>query len=83
MPVVADAPLTSNHFENVIPFKVQVKFDIPLFEGQVDVDSLDKWLNVLEGFFSIHNFSSKENVTFALLTMVPHVKNWCDTYCEK
>jgi hypothetical protein len=33
------------------PFKVQVNFDIPLFEGLVDVDVVDKWLNLLEGFF--------------------------------
>ena len=25
------------------PFKVQVNFDIPLFEGLIDVDVVDKW----------------------------------------
>jgi hypothetical protein len=33
------------------PFKVQVNFDIPLFEGLIDVDVVDKWLNLLEGYF--------------------------------
>jgi hypothetical protein len=29
------------------PFKVQIKFDIPIFEGHIDVDVVDKWLNLL------------------------------------
>jgi hypothetical protein len=33
------------------PFKVQIKFNIPIFEGQVDADVVDKWLNLLEGYF--------------------------------
>jgi hypothetical protein len=48
------------------PFKVQINFDIPLFEGLIVVDVVDKWLNLLEGYFSVHNFSDRENITFAL-----------------
>jgi hypothetical protein len=51
-----EAHSTSNHFKGVTPFKVQVNFDIPLFEGQIYVNALEKWLNLLEGYFSIHNF---------------------------
>jgi hypothetical protein len=65
------------------PFKVQVNFDIPLFEGLIDADAIDKWLNLLEGYFLVHNFSNRENITFALLKVVPHVKDWWDTYSEK
>jgi hypothetical protein len=31
----------------------------------------------------VHNFSNRENITFALLKVVPHVKDWQDTYSEK
>jgi hypothetical protein len=34
-------------------------------------------------YFSVHNFSDRENITFALLKVVPHVKDWWDTYSEK
>jgi hypothetical protein len=44
------------HFGGTSPFKVQVNFDIPIFEGQIDADALEKWLNLLEGYFSVHNF---------------------------
>ena len=33
------------------PFKVQVNFDIPIFEGQIDANVVDRWLNLLEGYF--------------------------------
>jgi hypothetical protein len=38
---------------------------------------------MLEGYFSIHNFSDRENITFALLKSLPHVKHWWENYLEK
>lgn len=52
------ASTSKNHFRGSTPFKVQVNFDIPIFEGQIYVDVVDKWLNLLEGYFSIHYFSN-------------------------
>jgi hypothetical protein len=72
-----------NHFGSTSPFKVQVNFDIPIFEGQIDADALEKWLNLLEGYFFVHNFSDREKITFALLKALPHVKHWWETYWEK
>jgi hypothetical protein len=65
------------------PLKVQVNFDIPILEGRNDVDALEKWLNFLEGYFFIHNFFDKENITFVFLKSLPHVKHWWETYWEK
>jgi hypothetical protein len=47
---------TSSSSGGIVPFKVQINFNIPIFEGQIDADSIDKWLNLLEGYFSVHNF---------------------------
>jgi hypothetical protein len=58
------------------PFKVQINFDIPIFEGQIDTYVVDKWLNLLEGYFFVHKFSNREKITFALLKVIPHVKDW-------
>jgi hypothetical protein len=69
--------------DHATPFKVQVNFYITLFQGLIDADVVDKWLNLLEGYFSVHNFFDKENITFALLKVLPHVKDWWDTYLEK
>jgi hypothetical protein len=53
------------------PFKVQVNFDIPIFDGKIDADVVDRWLNLLEGYFSVHEFSDRENIIFALLKAAP------------
>jgi hypothetical protein len=80
----------SSSSRGVAPFKVQINFDIPIFEGQIDTDVVDKWLNLLEGYFNvhnfsnnIHNFSNREMITFALLKDVLHVKYWWETFCEQ
>jgi hypothetical protein len=57
-----ETPSTSNHFGGVTPFKVQVNFDIPLFEGNIDADALEKWLNLLEGYYSVQkNFEHQKD----------------------
>ena len=60
--------------------KVQFNFDILVFEGQIDAEALEKWLTLLEGYFSVHIFSDKEKITFALLKALPRVKHWWETY---
>lgn len=65
------------------PFKVEINFNIPIFEGQIDVDVVDKWSNLIEWYFSIHNVSNRENITFSLLKFVPRVKDWWETFSEK
>ena len=77
------ASASSSSSGNATPFKVQVNFEIPIFEGQIDADAVDKWLNLLEGYFSVHEFSSREKIVFALLKAAPHVKDWWETYCEQ
>jgi hypothetical protein len=67
--ITIDASSSSNHFGGTSPFKVH-------FEGQIYVDALEKWLNLLEGYFSVHNFFNREKITFALLKALPHVKHW-------
>lgn len=75
-----EAPSTSDNFGVATPFKVQVNFDIPLFEGQIDVDAFEKWLNLLEGDFFIQILLDNENIMFTLLKSLPHVKYWWECY---
>ena len=77
-----DTSASSSHSGGVNPFKVQVNFDIPIFEGQIDADVIDRWLNLLEGQFSLHDFSDQEKIIFALLKATPHVKDQWETYYE-
>jgi hypothetical protein len=78
--LIGDASTSSR---GVTPFKVQINFDIPIFEGKLDADAIDKWLNLLEGCCFVHNFSDRENITIAPLKDVLHVNDWWETFCEK
>jgi hypothetical protein len=49
----------------------------------IDENVVDKWLNLLEVYFSFHNFSDREKITFSLIKVIPHVKDWWDTYSEQ
>jgi hypothetical protein len=78
--ITAGAYSSSGHFGGTFHFKVQVNFDIHVFQGQIDAEALEKWLTLLEGYFFVHNFSDKEKITFALLKALLHVKHWWETY---
>jgi hypothetical protein len=80
LPTITCTSSSRNHIGDATPFKVKFNFDIPIFEGQIDADALKKWLNLLEGYFSVNNFSDKEKITFVLLKALPHVKHWWETY---
>jgi hypothetical protein len=83
LPITTNASSSRDHFGGTSPFKVQVNFNIPIFEGHIDAAALEKWLNLLEGYFYVHNFSDRENITFALLKALPHVKHRWETYWDK
>ena len=53
---IGDASSSESHSRGATPFKVQVNFDIPIFEVQRDVDVIDKCLNMLEGYFQFMIF---------------------------
>jgi hypothetical protein len=83
LPIATCTSSSSDHFGGTSPLKVQVNFDIPIFDGHIDADALEKWLNLLEGYFSVQTFSDREKITFALLKALPHVKHWWETYWEQ
>ena len=67
------SPSLVSPFHGNIPFKVQVNFDIPNFEGKVDVD-VDNWLSKFDQYFSVNHFLDAEKITFSLFKDETHVK---------
>lgn len=62
---------SNSHSGGATLFKVQVNFEIPIFEGQIDPNIMDRWLNLSEGYFLVHNFSNWENNVFSLFKATP------------
>jgi hypothetical protein len=81
--VTTEAYSIRSYFESKTPFKVQFNFDIPLFEGKIDAYALEKWLNLLEYYYFVQNFSDIEKITLALLKSLPHVRAWWEGYWER
>lgn len=61
---IGGASTSRSQSEGSTTFKVQVNFDIPIFEGQIDADVVDKWLNLLEGYFFVHDFLARKRLLF-------------------
>ena len=55
-------------------FKAQINFDLTLFKFQIDVDSLEKWLNILEGYYHAQKNVKIEMIMFSLLKSLSHVR---------
>jgi hypothetical protein len=62
---IGGASTSRSNYGGATPFKVQVNFDIPIFDGQIDADVVDIWLNLLEGYFLVHEFSDREKIIFS------------------
>nr|CAD1821363.1 unnamed protein product [Ananas comosus var. bracteatus] len=58
------------------PFKVKAKIKIPNYNGVVDAEKLDAWLDQLETYFDLYNYSNAKKVTFAKLKLVGHALTW-------
>ena len=71
LPIAIGASSSNNHFGSTSPFKVQVNFDILIFEGQIHADALDKWLNLLEVYFFVHIFSTGKRSPSHSLNLSP------------
>ena len=55
------ASTSSNHSRGATPFKVQVNIHIPIFDGQIDANAIDRWLNLLEGYFLVQDFFTTQS----------------------
>jgi hypothetical protein len=83
LPITVGTYSSRDHFGGTSPFNVQVNFYIPVFEIQINANSLEQWLNLLQGYFFVLNFSNMENITFALFKDLPHVKHLWENYWEQ
>jgi hypothetical protein len=81
--ITTEESSSSDHFGGATLFKVQVNFNILILDGQIDLNALEKWLNILEGYLFFHNLSDREKITFVLLKAISHIRNWWETYLRK
>ncbi|GJT76267.1 hypothetical protein Tco_1042992 [Tanacetum coccineum] len=58
------------------PFKVEARIDIPSYDGTVDAEKLDSWIDQLETYFTLYGFTSVKKVSFVRLKLTSHALAW-------
>ncbi|GKC73147.1 hypothetical protein Tco_1119030 [Tanacetum coccineum] len=64
------------------PFKVEARIDIPSYDGTVDTEKLDSWIDQLETYFTLYGLSSTEKVSFARLKLTSHALAWWNSFLK-
>ncbi|KAA8535891.1 hypothetical protein F0562_030894 [Nyssa sinensis] len=77
-----DASVVSPTEGKLRPFKVEARMEIPTFDGTVDAEKLDSWIDQLETYFTLYGFSSTEKVSFARLKLINHALTWWNAYLK-
>ena len=55
-----------------VPFKVEVKLEISMYDGQTNVEVLDSWLKQLEVYFRLYRIQETQHISFTHLKMTQH-----------
>ena len=56
--------------------KIDFKMEIPVYDGSVNVQRLDDWIERMEMYFTLYGYSSKEKIVFATLKLSGHAFTW-------
>nr|CAD1840708.1 unnamed protein product [Ananas comosus var. bracteatus] len=57
-------------------FKVEAKFEIPNYDGIVDAEKLDAWLDQLETYFDLYNYSNEDKEFYPIGYEEKRWKRW-------
>ncbi|KAF6135279.1 hypothetical protein GIB67_021641, partial [Kingdonia uniflora] len=68
---------SSNPIRNL---RINLKIEIPVFDGSIDAEILDNWLDRLELYFSINEYSNAQQICFVTLKFASHTLTWWKSY---
>ncbi|KAL5732211.1 hypothetical protein ACHQM5_004858 [Ranunculus cassubicifolius] len=56
--------------------KINFKLDIRDYDGSIDVEKLDDWIDRLETYFTLYDYSSEDKLAYATLKLSKHALTW-------
>ena len=74
---------TRHHSNKINPFKVQMNLDIPNLEGNIDMESVDNWVQQMESYYAMNQLFKAEKITIASLKMSTYVHCWWENLSTK
>ncbi|KAK0581648.1 hypothetical protein LWI29_016413 [Acer saccharum] len=63
-------------------FKVDVKMNMPTYDGAGDAKKLGNWIGQLETYFTIHGYTSTQKLSFARLKLSSHPLTCWNAYLK-
>ncbi|KAK1382534.1 hypothetical protein POM88_020269 [Heracleum sosnowskyi] len=66
--------------KKLINLKIDFEVEIPMYDGSVDMEKLDDWIERLETYFTLYGFSSKKKIIFVTLKLSSHALMWWKSY---
>ena len=75
-------PTSSQHSIVQNPFRVELKVDIKVFDGRMDAESLETWIQALEVYFSYQAYTDEKWIDFSRLKMGRKALLWWESFCR-
>ncbi|TXG50795.1 hypothetical protein EZV62_023319 [Acer yangbiense] len=63
--------------------KVDFKVDIPVYDGIINAEKLDRWIDRLEIYYTVNKYSKSQKIKFASLKLSSHALTWWKSYRKR
>ncbi|OMO87157.1 hypothetical protein CCACVL1_09231, partial [Corchorus capsularis] len=64
----------------VEPFKMEVRIEIPIYDGELDPEKLNGWIKQLEVYFSTKSYTDQQKISFSRLRLGNHAVTWWESF---
>ncbi|OMO60967.1 hypothetical protein CCACVL1_23781 [Corchorus capsularis] len=61
-------------------FKMEVRIEIPIYDGELDPEKLNRWIKQLEVYFSTKPYTNQQKISFARLRLGNHAVTWWESF---
>ena len=72
----AGAWADSGWIGGMAPVRVDAKVELPVYDGSIDGEKLDNWIDQLESYFSPYGYDDMQRIAFARLKLTSHALIW-------
>ncbi|OMO77559.1 hypothetical protein COLO4_25093 [Corchorus olitorius] len=80
-PAKAESAAQSMAEQGVVePFKMEVRIEIPIYDGELNPEKLNGWIKQLEVYFSTKPYTNQQRISFARLRLGNHAVTWWESY---
>ena len=76
----AGVPTDSGWIGGMAPVRVDAKVELPVYDGSIDGEKLDNWIDQLESYFSLYGYDDMQRIAFARLKLASHALIWWNSH---